>query len=109
MTFVDIQAELWQEYVAEVCERLDTPFAEQWTRFTEIFAGRDVSLPPPPAWRPDPERRADSNLQRLMGEIGLDTYDDLHRWSSSHRAEFWQRVIDDLGIVFKRPPAPLTA
>ncbi len=100
----DQQAELWQQYIAEIRRRPETPFAEQWTRFNEIFSGRDVSLPPPPAWQPDPERSADSNLQRLMNELGLDTYDDLYRWSTAHRGDFWQRVIDDLGIVFKRRP-----
>ena len=56
----DRQSELWQQYVAEIRDRPETPFAEQWARFQEIFADRDVSLPPPPAWQPDSERTAES-------------------------------------------------
>ena len=100
----DRQSELWQQYVAEIRDRPETPFAEQWARFQEIFADRDVSLSPPPAWQPDRERTAESNLQGLMNALGLDTYHDLHRWSTDNRADFWRRVIAELGIVFKRPP-----
>ncbi len=100
----DRQADAWQQYVRDCRGRPERPFAEQWARFNEIFADRDPSLAPPPAWQPDPQRIAESNLRGLMDDLGFDTYDDLHRWSISHRAGFWQRVVDDLGVVFKRPP-----
>ncbi len=104
MTSRDIQAELWRQYVADISRQPDTPFAEQWARFNEIFADRDASMPPPPAWQPDRERTAESNLQGLMDALGLDTYHDLFQWSTDNRADFWRRVIAELGIVFRRPP-----
>jgi len=100
----DTQAELWQRYIAEIRRRPETPFADQWASFNEIFADRDVSLPPPPAWQTDPERTEASNALVLMTAAGLDSYLDLHRWSTDNRAAFWQRVIAELGIVFKEPP-----
>ena len=42
-------------------------------------------------------------IQWAVGEIGLDGYDDLHRWSAAHRDDFWRHTIDRLGVVFSRP------
>ena len=39
-----------------------------------------------------------------MQWVGLGSYADLHRWSTDNRAEFWRRVIAELGIIFKRTP-----
>jgi len=92
----------WRDCVAEVRRHPETPFEEQWARFNEIFSGRDDSLPPPPVWVPDKERIAKSNLASLMVELGFDDYRDLHRWSTEHREDFWQRTVERLGIVFDR-------
>jgi len=94
----------WQDYVADVRRHPETPFDEQWVRFNEIFAGRDDSLPPPPVWVPDDERITRSNLSALMEELGIDTYRDLHRWSTEHREEFWRRAVERLWIVFAQQP-----
>jgi acetyl-CoA synthetase len=40
-----------------------------------------------------------------MNELGIDDYPNFHRWSAEHRAEFWRRVIERLGIVFEREPS----
>jgi len=93
---------LWQSYVTEIRRRPETPFEEQWARFTEIFSDRGDDLPPAPVWVPDDGRIARSNIAAFMAEIGLDNYDDLHRWSTEHRDEFWRRTVDRLGIVFER-------
>ncbi len=104
MKSVDRQAELWQRYVSDVRGRPDTPFADQWARFQEIFADRAATSPPAPAWLPTSERIAESNLQALMTSLNIASYRELHRWSTAHRADFWRRVIDDLGVVFKHSP-----
>ena len=39
-----------------------------------------------------------------MTDLGLDTYEELHHWSTTHRPEFWRKVIQDLGIVFDTRP-----
>ena len=101
---IDPQVTQWLAYVDEVRRRPQTPFAEQWARFTEIYGDRDPSRPPPPAWVPDARSIKQSNLTALMGEVGVADYPDLHRWSADHRAEFWRRAIARLGIVFHRRP-----
>ena len=92
----------WQDFIAELRRRPATPFDDQWVRFNEIFSDRDDSLPPPPVWVPDDERIAKSNLAAVMGELGFNTYRDLHHWSTEHRDEFWRRTVERLGVVFSR-------
>jgi acetyl-CoA synthetase len=62
-----------------------------------------------PFWKPDPETIANANVTRLATELGIDTYQDLHRWSVEHRTEFWEAAIDRLGIEFRTPPDGILA
>ena len=62
-----------------------------------------------PFWKPDSDTVAHANVTRLAGELGIDTYENLHRWSAKHRAEFWGRTIDRLGIVFRNSPDQILA
>jgi acetyl-CoA synthetase len=100
----DTQVREWLAYVDEVRRRPETPFAEQWERFNRIYGDRDPSLPPPPAWVPDADRVEHTNLTAFMREIGVADFSELHRWSVEHRAEFWRRTIERLGIVLTRGP-----
>jgi acetyl-CoA synthetase len=103
----DEQTLSWQAYVEEVRRRPETPFAEQWQRFSELSADRDPAAPPLPAWLPGPERLARANLSALMRELGLPDYAALHSWSVGQRADFWRRTIARLGIVFAHEPAAI--
>lgn len=100
----DQQTAEWLEFVERV--RLDPSigFDEQWRVFLELSNGRDPSLGPLPTWVPSRERIEASNVGRLMAELDFDSYDTLHRWSVEDRADFWSRVIDELGIGFERIP-----
>jgi len=100
----DPQAILWQEYVDQVRNDSGIPFEAQWERFQEIFADRDPALGPPPVWSPSSEVIAESNIGRLMSELGIGDYHVLHSWSVTHRAEFWRRTLERLGIVFTSEP-----
>ena len=59
---------------------------------------------PNPHWRPDDATVAYANVTALMHRLELPDYPALHRWSVEDRAGFWSAVIDELGIVFERPP-----
>jgi acetyl-CoA synthetase len=98
----DLQAERWRQYVQSIRQRPDTPFAEQWACFNEIFADRDPELPPPPAWLPEADRLQHANITAMMEGLGVDDYQAFHSWSVNNRAEFWDRVISRLGIRFAR-------
>ena len=58
-----------------------------------------------PTWTPDGATVAHANVTSVMDELGFDSYEDLFRWSIESRAEFWQMVIERLGIVFAEPPS----
>jgi acetyl-CoA synthetase len=104
MTANDLQVAQWLDYVTEVRRRPEIPFALHWERFNEIFSTRDRGLPPPPAWLPTRQRIEESNLGRLMTTRGVESYDELHRWSVADRSGFWRLVIDELGVVFASAP-----
>ena len=54
-------------------------------------------------WRPTPELMAQSNLRRFMAKHGLGTLEELQRRSVSDLDWFWNAVLHDLDIRFRRP------
>ena len=96
------QTRSWRQYVQQVQRGQGGTFEEQWARFEEIFQNRLAEDGPPPAWHPPPG--ASTNLDAFMKALGVDGYAELHRWSLTERAAFWGTVIEDLGVVFSRPP-----
>ena len=57
-----------------------------------------------PAWSPDQATIEDANVTAVARELGLAGYQELHSWSVENRADFWEMVINRLGIVFDTPP-----
>ncbi len=55
-------------------------------------------------WQPSPERIAASNLAGFARRLGFDPsdYAGLWEWSIEHRAEFWQAVWEDGGVIASR-------
>jgi len=58
---------------------------------------------PAPAWFPTPEQIEGTNIAALMGELGMTSYQELHAWSVANRPQFWQGLIERLGILLRRP------
>lgn len=52
-----------------------------------------------PLWTPDSDRVAATRVAHLMTEAGLDTYEDLHRWSIEEPDAFWRLAWDFCGVV----------
>jgi len=98
------QAELWRAFVGQVRARPDMAFQEHVAKYRQIFARRRPADGPAPVWYPDAEQRRASRLGRLMDQAGFDDYGAFHRWTVTHRADFWAMVIADLGVRFARPP-----
>jgi acetyl-CoA synthetase len=101
---IDDQTAAWLAFVERVRQDPWISFDEQWARFLSLSEARDPALGPLPTWVPSRERIEGSNLGQLMTERGFATYDELHRWSTTHRAEFWRAGINRLGIVFDKHP-----
>jgi acetyl-CoA synthetase len=60
-----------------------------------------------PFWKPDSDTVAHANVTGFATELGIDSYENLHRWSAEHRAEFWEKTIARLGIAFRTPPTEI--
>ena len=101
------QDRTWGSYVTELQDRGGAPFDEIWARFQEIFQDRDPADGPPLVWQPTAEIIEKANLTRLLESLGLGSYEELHRWSVELRDRFWARVIEELGVVFQRPPGSI--
>jgi acetyl-CoA synthetase len=56
-----------------------------------------------PTWVPSPAFINTTNMAWLMGRVGVDSYEKLHRWSVQHREEFWKLVIERLDIRLRHP------
>jgi len=54
-------------------------------------------------WTPDPVLAAETNVARLMGKAGCADLTQMRTWSAANPKEFWDLVVDDLGIPFNTP------
>ena len=61
-----------------------------------------------PLWRPGEATIRASNLTRFAGPLGFSPpdYGRLHDWSIHHRADFWDAVWRELGVVGERGDGP---
>lgn len=98
------QERLWSEYVESLNSERACSFDDQWAAFERIYANRAAEDGPAPAWTPDENTIANSNLGRLIAKLGQVDYNAFYRWSIENREEFWARAIDRLGVVFERKP-----
>jgi len=82
----------------------DVPFEIHRELYDLVFAAWDDEAGPRPAWTPEQASVARSNIGRMLSDLGLGSYADLHAWSLEDRARFWGEMATRLGIVFKQPP-----
>jgi acetyl-CoA synthetase len=54
-------------------------------------------------WQPTEDFIKTTNLAWLMRRAGVQSYENLHRWSVQQREEFWAAVIERLDIRFRKP------
>ena len=95
-------AQLWENLKGQVLLSRELPFAVHHHLFSIL--SRTQHPLPLPAWQPDEEDVAHANLSHFAAAQGLQGLEQLHRWSVEQREDFWQTVIDRLGIVFRRRP-----
>jgi len=55
-------------------------------------------------WQPSPASIAAANVTLLAQSLGIDTFERLHEWTVAHPADFWEKTVERLGIVFASPP-----
>lgn len=70
-----------------------------------IFSEWDtIKEGPPPVWRATPQQIRQTNIYSLMQELGFSSYAEFHSWTVRERLSYWEKMVEKLGIVFKRAP-----
>ena len=54
-------------------------------------------------WHPNQREIESSNIYKNITELGLESYQDLYRWSIEHRPAFWDHTVKALGIRLQKP------
>ncbi len=80
------------------------PFQLHLALFSMIFPNWKIQLDSAPAFIPDEKLIQKTHLAQWMNELNFSDFNTFHAWSVEHYAEFWQRIIQVLKIVFKTPP-----
>jgi acetyl-CoA synthetase len=79
------------------------PFKLHHDLFERIFPNWHENPASAPAWMPNAREIATSNLYRLMTELNITTLPAFRQWAHTQYADFWQCMIQKIGIVFKQP------
>jgi acetyl-CoA synthetase len=56
-----------------------------------------------PSWTPQDDLIKKSNIYQMMQKNGFVRYEDLWKWSVSHKEAFWEQTIENLNIRFHKP------
>ena len=80
-------------------------FAAHFALYRLAYEGRRPSDGPGPAWMPSKAGARSSNIGKLMAARRFGSFEDLQRWSTDRREEFWATMIRKLGIVFRKKPS----
>ena len=92
-------AACWRE-ISQTVLTPDHPFALHQLLYNTVFA--DWEGVAAPAWFPDEDAIQKTHIATVMRELNLDSYEALHSWSVHHRADFWELMLERLGIRFHR-------
>ena len=92
-------AACWKE-ISQTILTPDHPFTLHQLLCNTIFA--DWAGAAAPAWFPAEDDVEKTNIAAVMRELNLDSYEALHSWSVHHCTDFWELMIERLGIQFHR-------
>ncbi|GJM98913.1 hypothetical protein PR202_ga15965 [Eleusine coracana subsp. coracana] len=109
----DGPAAVWAELCRSVL-RPAVPFAIHRMLYYGCFAG--FSSPTPPAWTPDPEEAALTNVGRILEARGREfigdaykdpvaSFSDIHKFSNENPEAYWKMVFEEMGIEFSVKPS----
>ncbi len=94
-------SECWQKISQEVLTPCH-PFQLHKLLYDTVFSDWDSKKGTPSAWFPSEEHIQTTNIAGLMSALNLSDYEELHAWSTQNRADFWNLMVQRLGIRFKR-------
>ncbi|KAK3133234.1 hypothetical protein QOZ80_6AG0534070 [Eleusine coracana subsp. coracana] len=109
----DGPAAVWAELCRSVL-RPAVPFAVHRMLYYGCFAG--FPSPTPPAWTPDPEEAALTNVGRVLEARGREligdaykdpiaSFSDFHKFSNENPEAYWKMVFEEMGVEFSVKPS----
>ncbi len=93
------RVQLWHSIAKKAKAYLD--FDQLLKIYQAIYQHDEV----PVVWLPDHATLSNANLTRFMQAQNLKNYQELHRWSVTRRADFWEATIKQLNIKLTQPYA----
>lgn len=93
--------ECWQQLTQHLLKP-NHPFSLHQFLYATTFSNWDKKQGPPPAWFPSETQIQSTNIAALMNQLELASYAELQDWSARRRAEFWDVMIQRLGIRFAK-------
>ncbi len=103
---------VWTKVSKELLEPTD-PFEFHLACYARCFkAWNESEMGPPPAWSPEQKHIERSNILYLIKKAvkeyesarAMTSFQDLHKWSVENRIEFWELMLEQLGITYKKKP-----
>jgi len=94
-------SDCWQHLIQHSLKP-DHPFPLHQLLYKITFSDWDTRQGPPPAWFPSQEQIQATNIAALMSQLNIASYPELHNWSAQNRSEFWDLMIQRLGIRFRK-------
>ena len=101
-------SEVWQ-HLTQRADFRAAPFAAHDCLRSHLFSGKGSADVDCALWLPDSPDIRCANLTRLIEQIGVDSFEDLHAWSLNNRASFWQRSAELVGLRFEASPTAILA
>jgi acetyl-CoA synthetase len=96
-------AEAWSRLSRDVLGP-EHPHAVHRLLYDAVFADWDAVNGPRPAWMPTNAERDATRIAAACRRLEHAGYAEFHRWSTSHREDFWRDTIETLGIAFRTRP-----
>lgn len=93
-------AECWQHLTRHILSKL--PFQLHELLYEITFCNWDMRQGMPPAWFPSNEQIQATNIAALMNQVKVSSYHQLHAGSVQNRPQFWDLMIQRLGIRFRQ-------
>lgn len=93
----------WQKISKTILKPTDS-FSLHLFLFTHIYPNWPEQLDSAPAWIPEPEFIATTNLYKVMRELHFQQPSEFHAWSVKQHADFIGLMLQKLEIIFQKKP-----
>lgn len=123
-------AERFYQNLNEIIRNYGSATPETWQRVSKHLLDPDLPFslhqmmyygcykdfgPDPPAWIPDPERAASTNVGQLLERCGkefldsrykdpISSFSEFQNFSVSNPEVYWKTVLDEISVSFSVPP-----